>query len=73
VARAYDSPVPGYKTFNTINIRLWKSTPNNEFDFNSFNAGDYFTALKERQRAEYISSVLYPNDCTEAGKELRLK
>jgi starch phosphorylase len=73
IARAYDNPIPGYNTFNTINLRLWRSLPNNEFDFGSFNQGDYFRALEEKQRAEYITSVLYPNDSTYAGKELRLK
>jgi starch phosphorylase len=37
LARAYDTPIPGYNTFNTINLRLWRSLPNNEFDFGSFN------------------------------------
>lgn len=48
LARAYDTPIPGYNTFNTINLRLWRSLPNNEFDFSSFNQGDYFKALQER-------------------------
>eukprot|EP00331_Platyophrya_macrostoma_P011548 CAMPEP_0176425582 /NCGR_PEP_ID=MMETSP0127-20121128/11467_1 /TAXON_ID=938130 /ORGANISM="Platyophrya macrostoma, Strain WH" /LENGTH=883 /DNA_ID=CAMNT_0017806755 /DNA_START=34 /DNA_END=2685 /DNA_ORIENTATION=+ len=73
LAVANDNPVPGYGTFNTVNLRLWQSAPTNEFDFSSFNQGDYFKALEARQRAEYISSVLYPNDSTPGGKELRLK
>lgn len=73
LARPYDNPIPGYGTFNCINLRLWRSLPNSEFDFKSFNQGDYQRALEERQRAEYITSVLYPNDSTYAGKELRLK
>lgn len=73
VAVAYDTPISGYDTFNTINLRLWRSRPTNEFDFNSFNDGDYNRAVEARQRAEYITSVLYPNDSTESGKELRLK
>ena len=73
LAEAYDNPLPGYNTFNSINLRLWKSVPTSEFDFNSFNTGDYFKAIETRQRAEYISSVLYPNDSTPGGKELRLK
>lgn len=36
-ARAFDNPIPGYDTFNTINLRLWKSLPANEFNFNQFN------------------------------------
>ena len=73
LAQAYDSPMPGFNTFNSINLRLWKSVPTNEFDFASFNSGDYFKAIETRQRAEYITSVLYPNDSREGGKELRLK
>jgi starch phosphorylase len=73
MALAYDTPVPGYNTFNTNNLRLWSAKPSNEFDFKSFNSGDYYGAIGERQQAEYITSVLYPNDSTEAGKELRLK
>lgn len=60
-------------TFNTLALRLWRSLPANEFDFNLFNEGDYFKSLESRERAEYITSVLYPNDSTYAGKELRLK
>lgn len=48
-AQAYDTPIPGFNTFNTNNLRLWKSKPCNEFDFNSFNAGDYSNAITERQ------------------------
>lgn len=73
VAQAYDTPVPGYNTYNTNNLRLWRSRPCNEFNFDSFNTGDYFGAINERQQAEYITSVLYPNDSTPEGKELRLK
>eukprot|EP00357_Protocruzia_adherens_P001389 CAMPEP_0115014494 /NCGR_PEP_ID=MMETSP0216-20121206/26115_1 /TAXON_ID=223996 /ORGANISM="Protocruzia adherens, Strain Boccale" /LENGTH=939 /DNA_ID=CAMNT_0002384251 /DNA_START=165 /DNA_END=2984 /DNA_ORIENTATION=+ len=73
LATAFDIPIPGWDTFNTINLRLWKSGPSNEFDFSLFNHGDYFKAVESRQRAEYITSVLYPNDNTMQGKELRLK
>ena len=72
-AMAYDTPIPGFNTFNTNNLRLWRSRPYNEFDFRQFNAGDYHGAIAERQKAEYITSVLYPNDSSEQGKELRLK
>lgn len=73
IAQAYDTPVPGYNTYNTNNLRLWRSRPYNEFNFDQFNKGDYFGAIGERQSAEYITSVLYPNDSSEQGKELRLK
>lgn len=73
MAQAYDIPIPGYNTFNTNNLRLWRACPSTEFDFSSFNAGDYFGAVKAKQKAESISSVLYPNDVSMEGKELRLK
>jgi starch phosphorylase len=73
IAMAYDTPVPGFNTYNTNNLRLWRSRPRNTFDFNKFNSSDYHGAITERQEAEYITSVLYPNDSTDAGKELRLK
>ncbi|EZG72982.1 phosphorylase [Gregarina niphandrodes] len=72
-AVAYDNPIPGFDTFNCINLRLWKAAPSKEFDFDSFNAGKYMEAIKDRQDAESISSVLYPNDNMPEGKELRLK
>lgn len=72
-AMAYDIPIPGYNAFNTNNLRLWRACPSVEFDFKSFNTGDYFGAVKAKQKAESISSVLYPNDITIEGKELRLK
>jgi starch phosphorylase len=73
VAVAYDSPIPGFDTFNTINLRLWRSRPTNEFDFQAFNSGNYFRAIETRQKAESTTSVLYPNDSTALGKELRLR
>src|SRR3569833_4430949 len=71
LAVAYDTPIPGFNTFYTNCLRLWRSKPCNKFDFKSFNAGDYFGAVAEKQKAEYITSVLYPNDTSVAGKELR--
>ena len=73
VAVAYDTAVPGFNTFNCNTLRLWKSFPSEEFDFDSFNKGDYHSALDSRNQASYITSVLYPNDSTMSGKELRLK
>ena len=65
--------MPGWDTFNCNTLRLWKSFPSQEFDFESFNKGDYASALEERDHANFITSVLYPNDNTMEGKELRLK
>ena len=73
IAVAYDTAVPGFDTFNCNTLRLWKSFPSEEFDFDSFNKGDYQSALDNRNQASYITSVLYPNDSTMSGKELRLK
>ena len=72
-AVAYDVPIPGYKNKTCLNIRLWSSKPNRQFDLQSFNAGDYEQSVREQQRAESITSVLYPNDNHMLGKELRLK
>lgn len=73
IAVAYDVPIPGYNTFNALNLRLWASRPSHEFDLEQFNQGDYFKAVETKQRSETICSVLYPNDNTYLGKELRLK
>lgn len=89
-AVAYDNPIPGFKTDNTINLRLWAAKPDREFDLEAFNTGDYvqvafpllsrwhnarlsnirslpvpdsrpsLQAILQRQRAETLSSVLYP-------------
>jgi len=72
-AVAYDMPIPGYGTRNTITIRLWSSKPNKQFDLQSFNEGNYDKSVEEQRNAETISSVLYPNDNHSLGKELRLK
>ena len=73
VAVAYDTAVPGFNTFNCNTLRLWKSFPSNEFNFEEFNKGEHQSALAERDQASYITSVLYPNDNSMSGKELRLK
>ncbi len=68
----YDIPVPGYGT-NTVNfLRLWESRAPEEFDFEAFNRGGYEEAVREKNHSETISKVLYPNDKTDSGKELRL-
>lgn len=72
-AVAYDTPIPGFQTKNTINLRLWAAKPDREFDLQAFNTGDYVQAILSKQRAETLSSVLYPDDRTYEGKELRLK
>lgn len=69
----YDTPVPGYDT-NTVNtLRLWKAEASEDFDFQAFNAGDYDGAVTRKITSETISKVLYPNDNTPQGKQLRLQ
>ncbi len=69
----YDTPVIGYgaKTVNTL--RLWQAEPTENFNFELFNNQQYDKAVKAKNDAEAITSVLYPNDSTDAGKKLRLK
>ncbi|NLJ30357.1 MAG: glycogen/starch/alpha-glucan phosphorylase [Clostridiales bacterium] len=69
----YDMPVIGYGGNCVNTLRLWQAEPVNKFDFNLFNEQKYQLAVKERDEAEAISSVLYPNDDTDKGKKLRLK
>ncbi|XP_018428670.1 PREDICTED: glycogen phosphorylase, brain form isoform X2 [Nanorana parkeri] len=73
LAMPYDTPVPGYKN-NTVNtMRLWSAKAPNDFNLQEFNVGDYIEAVLDRNLAENISRVLYPNDNFFEGKELRLK
>jgi starch phosphorylase len=72
-AVAHDVPIPGYNNHTCLNIRLWSSKPKRKFDLSSFNEGNYDKSVEEQQRAENITSVLYPNDNHMVGKELRLK
>jgi len=68
----YDIPIPGYGT-NTVNfLRLWESRASEEFNFEAFNRGGYAEAVNEKNMSETVSKVLYPNDKTDSGKELRL-
>ena len=69
----YDMPIIGYKAKRVNTLRLWQSEAINEFDFQKFNNGDYMGAVEEKNKAEMITYVLYPNDSTLAGKRLRLK
>lgn len=72
-AMPYDSPVPGYGN-NTVNtMRLWSAKAPTNFDLKFFNDGDYIQAVCDRNNAENITRVLYPNDNVTEGKDLRLK
>ena len=68
----HDIPVAGFGT-NTVNLlRLWESRASEDFDLAAFNSGGYVEAVREKAMGETVSKVLYPNDKTENGKELRL-
>ncbi|OGT21851.1 MAG: glycogen phosphorylase, partial [Gammaproteobacteria bacterium RBG_16_57_12] len=73
LAVPYDIPVPGYANDTVNSLRLWKATATDEFDLGEFNAGDYADAVAAKNDAEHITMVLYPNDASENGKELRLR
>lgn len=73
LAIPYDMPIPGYRNGTVNTLRLWKSTATDEFDLSEFNAGSYAEAVESKNSAEHITMVLYPNDTSENGKELRLK
>ena len=73
LAVPYDVPVPGYKNNIVNTLRLWKSEATDEFNLTEFNAGSYSEAVAQKNLAEQITMVLYPNDSSENGKELRLR
>ena len=65
--------IPGYGTETVNMVRLWRAKASKEFDFQLFDVGDYARAAEQKIRSENISKVLYPNDNTPQGRELRLK
>ncbi len=69
----YDYMVPGYRNGNVNTLRLWSARATQAFDLQIFNAGDYTAAVAAQTAAENISKVLYPEDSTPQGKELRLQ
>ena len=73
IAVPYDVPVTGYRNQVVNTLRLWAATSTDEFNLKEFNAGDYTEAVAMKNQAESITMVLYPNDATENGKELRLR
>lgn len=68
----WDIPIAGFAASSVNTLRLWESKATNEFDFRAFDRGGYVEAVRDRDASETISKVLYPNDSTESGKELRL-
>jgi len=73
LAVPYDMPIPGYQNGIVNTLRLWKSEATDEFDLDEFNAGSYTESVARKNLAEQITMVLYPNDSSENGKELRLR
>ena len=69
----FDMPVVGFENGVVNTLRLWQAEPFEEFDFGKFNNYEYDQAVSEKNRAEDITRVLYPNDMQRAGKVLRLK
>ena len=69
----YDTPIAGYRNRTVNTLRLWRARASQEFDLSDFNAGDYLRAVEDKNLSENISKVLYPNDVTVMGKELRLQ
>ena len=69
----YDTPISGYHNANANTLRLWKAEAIESFDFASFNVGDYVGAVQEKITSENISKVLYPNDHSLQGRQLRLE
>ncbi|MFA7656963.1 glycogen/starch/alpha-glucan phosphorylase [Acidithiobacillus thiooxidans] len=73
LAVPYDIPIPGYRNEVVNTLRLWRAASTDIFDLGEFNAGAYPEAVAAKNNAEHISMVLYPNDSSENGKELRLR
>ncbi len=73
IASAYDTPIAGWKGHWANTLRLWSAKPTQIFDLSSFNRGEYLAASEPEALARAISRVLYPDDTTDTGKELRLK
>ncbi|KFB75668.1 glycogen/starch/alpha-glucan phosphorylase [Candidatus Accumulibacter cognatus] len=72
-AKAFDYVIPGHGTERVSTLRLWKAAAPSHIDLGAFNTGDYQRAAEFKNRFENISWVLYPNDSTPAGRELRLR
>ncbi|TCJ12297.1 glycogen/starch/alpha-glucan phosphorylase [Parasulfuritortus cantonensis] len=73
LAVPYDVAVPGYRNGTVNTLRLWSSAATDEFDLGEFNSGSYPESVASKNAAENITMVLYPNDASENGKELRLR
>jgi starch phosphorylase len=72
LAMAYDTIIPGYGTQATNTLRLWSAKATEEIDLSAFNRGNYMEAVESKNHSENVSRVLYPDDSTPSGRELRL-
>ncbi len=73
MAMAYDTPIPGFGLKTVNNMRLWSAKASRDFDLKYFNEGNYIKAVEDKNESENLSKVLYPDDTTAMGRELRLK
>ncbi|NCF61521.1 MAG: glycogen/starch/alpha-glucan family phosphorylase [Gammaproteobacteria bacterium] len=73
IAIGNDTAIPGWKAAHVNTLRLWSAKPAQTFDLSQFNAGNYLEAAQHEVLAETLSRVLYPDDSTPQGRELRLK
>jgi starch phosphorylase len=73
IATAYDSGVPGHQMSSVVTMRLWSARASGGVNLDAFNRGDYIQAVEAKNQSENVSRVLYPDDRTEHGHELRLR
>lgn len=73
IAMAYDLPVSGFDNGCVTNLRLWTARATGDFDLKHFNQGDYIKSVEDKTASETLSKILYPDDSTLSGQELRLK
>ncbi|MBY5752911.1 glycogen/starch/alpha-glucan family phosphorylase [Rhizobium leguminosarum bv. viciae] len=73
IAAAFDTPAVGWRGKRVNTLRLWSAQPIDPILLDAFNAGDHIGALRESNKAESLTRVLYPADATPAGQELRLR
>jgi starch phosphorylase len=73
IATPYDSGVPGHEMSSVATLRLWSARATSGINLDAFNKGDYMRAVEAKNQSENVSRVLYPDDSTDHGKELRLR
>ena len=73
LASAYDFPIAGYRNGTVTNLRLWTARATGDFDLGYFNRGNYIKSTEDKINSETLSKILYPDDSTHEGRELRLK